>query len=153
MPRFLSAVTTLSSSLPRVFTQTWRTLLVFGAIQARRLPSGDTCGLTRSGLPKRTSRGISGGSWARAEDRARLNRTKTKARFLPSKPSRIEPLNLVGTARCAVRAAFSGATMPPADSRVGTSPRDVPTKVSFTGRERAKKQDVSPHEAIPHQRA
>ena len=26
-------------------------------------------------------------------------------------------LNLVGTARCAVRAAFSGATMPPADSR------------------------------------
>src|SRR5437867_209604 len=48
----------------------------------------------------------------------------------PRKISRIEPLNLVGTARCAVRAAFSGATMPPAASRAGTSQRDVPTKVS-----------------------
>src|SRR5437588_12676603 len=46
---------------------------------------------------------------------------------------RIEPLNLVGTARCAVHAAFSGATMPPADSRAGTSQRDVPTKVRFMG--------------------
>src|SRR6058998_141759 len=55
-------------------------------------------------------------------------------RFLPSKPSRIEPLNLVGTARCAVRAAFSGATMPPADSRAGTSQRDVPTEVRFMER-------------------
>ena len=49
----------------------------------------------------------------------------------PRKISRIEPLNLVGTARCAVRAAFSGATMPPAASRAGTSQRDVPTKVRF----------------------
>ena len=40
------------------------------------------------------------------------------------KISRIEPLNLVGTARCAVRAALSGATMPPAASRAGTSQRD-----------------------------
>ena len=38
-------------------------------------------------------------------------------------------LNLVGTARCAVRAALSGALMPPAASRAGTSQRDVPTKV------------------------
>src|SRR5205823_14528493 len=49
----------------------------------------------------------------------------------PRKISRIEPLNLVGTARCAVRAAFSGATMPPAASRAGTSQRDVPTQVRF----------------------
>src|SRR5438046_9731022 len=54
----------------------------------------------------------------------------------PRKISRIEPLNLVGTARCAVRAAFSGATMPPAASRAGASQRDVPTKVRFTGRDR-----------------
>src|SRR5437763_4845935 len=54
----------------------------------------------------------------------------------PRKISRIGPLNLVGTARCAVRAAFSGATMPPADSRAGTSQRDVPTEVRFRGREK-----------------
>src|SRR5438034_6751245 len=51
-----------------------------------------------------------------------------------NKTSRIELLNLVGTARCAVRAAFSGATMPPADSRAGTSQRDVPTEDRFMGR-------------------
>src|SRR5438034_2816112 len=51
-----------------------------------------------------------------------------------NKTSRIELLNLVGTARCAVRAAFSGATMPPADLRAGTSQRDVPTEVRFMGR-------------------
>src|SRR5439155_25452717 len=44
-----------------------------------------------------------------------------------------EPLNLVGTARCAVRAAFSHATMPPAASRAGTSQRDAPTEVRFIG--------------------
>src|SRR5947199_5413889 len=53
-----------------------------------------------------------------------------------NKTSRIELLNLVRTARCAVRAAFSGATMPPADSRAGTSQRDVPTEVRFVGREK-----------------
>jgi len=57
------------------------------------------------------------------------------ARFMErptrNKTSRIEPLNLVGAARCAVRAAFSGATMPPADSRARTSQRDVPTEVRF----------------------
>ena len=37
----------------------------------------------------------------------------------------------VGTARCAVRAAFSGATIPPAASRAGTSQRDVPTNSIF----------------------
>jgi len=41
--------------------------------------------------------------------------------------------HLVGTARCAVRAAFSGATVPPA-ARAGTSQRDVPTKGRFVGR-------------------
>src|SRR5438093_12919929 len=59
------------------------------------------------------------------------------ARFMErptrNKTSRIEPLNLVGAARCAVRAAFSGATMPPADSRARTSQRDVPTEVRFMG--------------------
>src|SRR2546425_11747113 len=43
-------------------------------------------------------------------------------------------MNLVGTARCAVRAAFSGATVPPATARAGTSQRDVPTRVRFKGR-------------------
>src|SRR5438093_3254950 len=38
-----------------------------------------------------------------------------------------QPQNRVGTARCAVRAACSGATIPPAVSRAGTSQRDVPT--------------------------
>src|SRR5882762_7456030 len=44
---------------------------------------------------------------------------------------RIGTMNLVGTARCAVRAAFSGATVPPATARAGTSLRDVPTRVRF----------------------
>jgi hypothetical protein len=35
----------------------------------------------------------------------------------------------VGTARCAVRAAFSGATVPPAAARAGTSQRDVPANL------------------------
>ena len=55
-------------------------------------------------------------------------------RILPNGISRFEPLNLVGTARCAVRAAFSGAIVPPAASRAGTSQRDVPTNVRFMGR-------------------
>src|SRR5437773_8800893 len=53
---------------------------------------------------------------------------------IPGKFSPVEPLNRVGTARCAVRAAFSGATIPPAVSRAGTSQRDVPTAVGFMGR-------------------
>src|SRR5437660_4099760 len=57
--------------------------------------------------------------------------TRVMERFPRNKTSRIEPLNLVGTARCAVRAAFSGATPPPADSRAGTSQRDVPAEVRF----------------------
>src|SRR5438552_8210371 len=52
-------------------------------------------------------------------------------------------LNLVGTARCAVRAALSGAMMPPAASRAGTSQRDVPTKVRFMGSEHLQKLGVS----------
>jgi len=43
-------------------------------------------------------------------------------------------MNLVGTARCAVRAAFSGATVPPSIARAGTSQRDVPTRVWFMER-------------------
>src|SRR5438093_4836911 len=46
-----------------------------------------------------------------------------------------QPQNRVGTARCAVRAAFSGATIPPAISRAGTSQRDIPTTVRFMGGE------------------
>ncbi|MEO8427342.1 MAG: tetratricopeptide repeat protein [Verrucomicrobiota bacterium] len=41
-----------------------------------------------------------------------------------------EPLK-VGTVRCAVRAAFSGATVPTAATRAGTSQRGVPTKFRF----------------------
>src|SRR5437667_6972251 len=47
------------------------------------------------------------------------------------RPSSSLSQNRVGTARCAVRAAFSGATIPPAVSRAGTSQRDVPTEVTF----------------------
>src|SRR3954447_10494828 len=65
MPRFLSAVMTLSSSLPIVLTQTCRTFFLSGAIQARCLPSGESRGETRSGLPKSVSRGMSGGSCAK----------------------------------------------------------------------------------------
>src|SRR5438034_11423028 len=66
-----------------------------------------------------------------------------------NKTSRIELLNLVGTARCAVRAAFSGATMPPADARAGTSQRDVPTEVRFMGREHLQNPDVNrSHEPV-----
>jgi dipeptidyl-peptidase-4 len=39
-------------------------------------------------------------------------------------------IDQVGTARCAVRAALSGATVPPAQTRAGTSQRDVPTKIA-----------------------
>src|SRR5689334_3460518 len=66
MPRFLSAVTTLASSLPTDCTQTCRTSFLSGARNARRLPSGETCGDALVGLPNSTLRGISGGSSARA---------------------------------------------------------------------------------------
>jgi hypothetical protein len=55
-------------------------------------------------------------------------------RILPNGFSRFEPLNPVGTARCAYRAAFGGATVPPAMTRAGTSQRDVPTNVRFMER-------------------
>src|SRR5579862_7115471 len=60
MPRSRSSVTT-SASLrsPRGATQTLRTPWR-GAIQARRLPSGEMRGLMRSGLPKSTCRGMRG---------------------------------------------------------------------------------------------
>src|SRR2546430_16023328 len=73
MPRFLSAVTTLSSFFPTVLIHTWRTLLVFGAIQASRLASGESWGLTRSGLPNNTSRGINGGNSARTETKEAIS--------------------------------------------------------------------------------
>jgi hypothetical protein len=37
----------------------------------------------------------------------------------------------VGTARCAVRAAFSGVWLPPAVARAGSSQRDDPTEGRF----------------------
>jgi hypothetical protein len=49
------------------------------------------------------------------------------------KNSRHEPPNLVEMARCAVPAAFSGGTIPPAVARAETSQRDVPTKVRVRG--------------------
>src|SRR5881392_3654495 len=55
----------------------------------------------------------------------------------------IKAMNAVGTARCAVRAAFSGATVPPAIARAGTSQRDVPTRVWFMEREHLQNLDVS----------
>src|SRR5438876_7883378 len=64
MPRFLSAVTTLSSVPPTVLTQTWRTFLSSGAIQASRFPPGEICGDTFSGFPNRTVRGMRGGASA-----------------------------------------------------------------------------------------
>src|SRR5712691_1008906 len=66
MPRFLSAVTILSSFAARVLTHTWSTFFLSGASQARRLPSGESCGAVRSGLPNSTSRGMSGGSCAKS---------------------------------------------------------------------------------------
>ena len=50
---------------------------------------------------------------------------------------------VAGTARCAVRAAFSGAMVPPAATRAGTSQRDVPTSHRFMGREHLHFFDVS----------
>jgi hypothetical protein len=61
-------------------------------------------------------------------------RPAKRGEISPKQISRFEPLNLVGTARCAVRAAFSGAIVPPAASRAGTSQRDVPTNVRFMER-------------------
>jgi len=67
-------------------------------------------------------------------------------RSFPRKISRIEPLNLVGTARRAVRAAFSGATWGVIHTsrairsarwtRAWTSQRDVPT---FSGARRSRR--------------
>ena len=54
---------------------------------------------------------------------------------MPRASSRLEPLNLVGTARRAVRAAFSGAILPAAVTRAGSSRRDDPTHVRFMGRD------------------
>ena len=82
--------------------------------------------------PNMVGRGVLTAPWPGGLRTARPI-SRFMGRFLPSKSSRIEPLNLVGTARCAVRAAFSGATMLPADSRAGTSQRDVPTEVRFMG--------------------
>ncbi|MEO8427986.1 MAG: hypothetical protein ABI651_12825, partial [Verrucomicrobiota bacterium] len=48
--------------------------------------------------------------------------------------NRVHERSEVGTVRCAVRAASSGATVPPATTRAGTSQRDVPTKFRFTER-------------------
>ena len=66
MPRSVSSVTTVAASqstpeapeAPMGATQTFSTPSR-GAIQASWLPSGEICGLTRSGLPKSTSRGMS----------------------------------------------------------------------------------------------
>src|ERR671917_680985 len=63
MPRLRSSVTgsnpSPSMGEPTGPTQTFRTPF-FGAIKARLSPSGERRGLTRLGLPKRTSRGIRG---------------------------------------------------------------------------------------------
>src|ERR1700744_3064592 len=66
MPRFLSAVTTRSSFVLKLFIQTCRTLFESGASQASREPSGDSAGEVRSGLPKSSSRGIKGGASERS---------------------------------------------------------------------------------------
>src|SRR5579863_5436778 len=62
MPRSVSLVTTRAASqstpeAPIGATQTLSTPS-FGAIQASRVPSGEMCGLTRSGLPNSTLRGM-----------------------------------------------------------------------------------------------
>src|SRR5580692_198325 len=62
IPRSVSSVTTFapSQSTPSAPTGATHTLSTpsCGAIQASWLPSGEMCGLTRSGLPKSTSRGM-----------------------------------------------------------------------------------------------
>src|SRR6266850_931923 len=66
MPRFLSAVRFLSSCWPTVRIHTCKTLCSSGARYAKYFPSGEIFGSTRSGLPKSTWRGMSGGSCAKA---------------------------------------------------------------------------------------
>src|SRR5271169_4726500 len=80
MPRFLSAVTILSSSLPTVLTQTCRTFFLSGASHARRRPSGESRGWARSGFPNRTSREMRGGSWAGRGRAGSRNASATAAR-------------------------------------------------------------------------
>ena len=63
MPRSVSSVITRAAgqstpSPPIGATQTFSTPSC-GAIQASRVPSGDSCGLMRSGFPNRTRRGMS----------------------------------------------------------------------------------------------
>src|SRR6266568_6792967 len=62
-PRSVSSVTAVAAaqSTPEEDTGATHTLSTpsRGAIQASWLPSGEICGLTRSGLPKSTSRGMS----------------------------------------------------------------------------------------------
>ena len=62
---------------------------------------------------------------------------------IPRSHPRIEPLNLAGTARRAVRAACSGAIVPLAASRAGTLQRDVPLS-RFGGREALRASHFSP---------
>ena len=61
-PRSVSSVTAFapSQSTPEAPTGATHTLSTpsRGAIQASWLPSGEMCGLTRSGLPNSTSRGM-----------------------------------------------------------------------------------------------
>src|SRR5215213_5754403 len=59
MPRSRSLVTGRACHEPTGVTQTLRTSSS-GAIQARRVPSGEMRGLTRSGFPNRTWRGTRG---------------------------------------------------------------------------------------------
>src|SRR5262245_31380221 len=86
MPRFLSAVTILASSFPTVWTQTWSTSLLSGAMNATLVASGEMFGDVLLGLPNNTFRGISGGSAALAETVA-ANKTMALQNW-----TRIEPL-------------------------------------------------------------
>src|SRR5262245_47214949 len=68
MPRFLSSVNFWGAAFsPTGWSHTCKTFLSSGSMYAIDLPSGEIFGLVRSGLPKRTSRGIKGGNSAVAE--------------------------------------------------------------------------------------
>src|SRR5439155_14541259 len=66
MPRLVSFVIILSSLFPIVRSQTLSTLVEEGARYVRRVPSGEMRAWARVGLPRKTSRGTSGGSSERA---------------------------------------------------------------------------------------
>src|SRR5690349_13330647 len=87
MPRFGSVVTHCADAVgaPSLFTQTFKAPFD-GAIQASFVPSGETCGSMRSGLPKSTWRGTRGGrSEAKLAEMMRSREKATRRRIIGAK--------------------------------------------------------------------